>query len=121
MSFAESQEGIQEGNRGRISGCLRTFCRLALRFDRVCSAVLVCCVRLRRRSLRATVVQECCPVATARPRRCCGRTVDVHVPKTGRGTLDQRIARTRCAAEAAAGAVLLDRHVSSRPRTTAGD
>jgi hypothetical protein len=121
MGFAESQAGIEEGNRERISDCLRTFCRLGQCFDRVSSAVLVCCVRSHRRSLRAIVVQECCPVATARPRRCCCRTVDVHVPKTGRGTLGQRTVRNRCAAEAAAGAALLDRHVSIRSRTTAGD
>jgi hypothetical protein len=57
MSFAENQAGIEQGNRGRISGCLRTFCHLALRFDRVCSAVLVCCVRSHTRTLRAIVAQ----------------------------------------------------------------
>ena len=120
MSCAGKQAGIEEGNRERISGWLRTFCRLALRFDRACSAVQVCCVRSHRRTLRATVVQECCPVATARPRRCCCRTVSVHVPKIGRGIRDQRTERSHFAGEAAAGAVLLDRHVSNRPRTAAG-
>jgi hypothetical protein len=57
MSFAKNQAGIVQGNRGQISGCLRTFCHLALRFDRVCSAVLVCCVRSHTRTLRAIVAQ----------------------------------------------------------------
>lgn len=48
-------------------------------------------------------------------------TGDVHVPKIGRGTPDQRRVRNRCAAEAAAGAAFLDRHVSNRPRTAAGN
>jgi hypothetical protein len=78
-------------------------------------------VRPHRRILRVTVVRECCPVATARPRRCCCKTGDVHVPKIGRGTPDQRTVRNRCAAEAAAGAAFLDRHVSNRPRTAAGN
>jgi len=121
MSFAGSQAGIDEGNRGRISGCLRTFCRLALRFGRVRSAVQEYCERSHTRTLQAIVVQECCPVATARRRRCCCRTVDVHVPETGRDTPGQRTVRTHCVAEAAAEAALLDRHVSNWPRTTAGD
>ena len=120
--------GLRRGpgrNRARRTGtnlcvCLRTFCRPALRFDRVCSAVPVCCVRWRMRILREIVVRECCPVAAARPRRCCCRTVSAHVPKIGRGIRDQRIERNHCAGEAAAEAVLLDRHVSNRPRTAAG-
>ena len=120
MGFSGNQAGIEQGDRGRISGFLRTFCCLALHFDLACIAVQVCCVRSRMGILRYIVVQECCPVATARPRRCCCRTVSAHVPRIGRGIRDQRTERNHCAGEAAAEAVLLDRHVSNRPQTTAG-
>jgi hypothetical protein len=57
MSLTGRQVGMEQGDQGRISGCLRTFCHLALRFDRVCSAVPVCCVRSHTRTLWAIVVQ----------------------------------------------------------------
>jgi hypothetical protein len=111
-------EGIKDSDGGRISACLRTFCRLALRFGWGRSEDRVCCLWLCRRMLRATVARAC-PVATARPCRCCCKTYDVHVPKIGQGTRNLRPKSTRCAAEVAAGASFLDRHVSNGPRTHA--
>ena len=113
-------EGIKDSDGGRISACLRTFCRLALRFGWGRSEDRVCCLWLCRRRLRATVARAC-PVATARPCRCCCKTYDVHVPKIGQGTRNLRPRSSRCAAEVAAGASFLDRHVSNGPRTPAGD
>lgn len=57
MSLTGNQAEMGQGSRERIIGCLRTFCRLALRLDRVCSAVQECCVRSRTRTLRAIVVR----------------------------------------------------------------
>lgn len=71
--------------------------------------------------LRGTVARAKCPVVTARPCRCCCKTHDVHVPKIGQGTRDQRQESSRCAAEAVVVAAFLDRHVSNGPRTPAGD
>ena len=110
--------GIKDCDGGRISACLRTFCRLALRFGWGRSEDRVCCLWLCRRMLRATVARAC-PVATARPCRCCCKTYDVHVLRTGQGTRNQRPESNRCAAEVAAGAAFLDRHVSNGPRTHA--